>query len=181
MIGKHTTYPSGILREYLKHVGLLREQTLYVYYPHDKVERKQMDFLKDDIEALGYFDLVMSFQVIEHVEEYELFLKRIASVTEDGGFIAVATPNYNCFANRIRAFFGKEKVFCDAMHATEFTHDELKHLGERLDLTLYDTMSYNCSLNFKFDLDKYIPHRIRFYLGRILPSIGNVIVLIFQK
>lgn len=150
-------------------------------YPHKKIQRKFLDFLKDDINQLGKFDLTVSFQVIEHLEEYELFLRRMMQVTENNGFIAIATPNYNRLSNRIKAWFGKKKTFCDVMHFTEFTYKELCNLGEKVGVSIYASMSYNCSFNFKFDLDRYIPHKIRFYLGRLFPQIGDVMVLIFKK
>jgi SAM-dependent methyltransferase len=41
------------------------------------------------------FDLVLSFQVIEHVEDVEGFLAEIRRVTRPGGTILVVTPNRN--------------------------------------------------------------------------------------
>ncbi|HCU07004.1 MAG TPA: hypothetical protein DIC42_05450 [Holosporales bacterium] len=148
-------------------------------YPHDKVERKCVDFL--NAKELVKFDVAVSFQVIEHLRDYETFLRKMASAVNEDGYVVIATPNYNRFTNRVRKLFGKEPLFCDVMHYKEFTIEELKDLGEKEGLNLEKYFGYSFSLNIKSNIDQYIPKKILFYLGAFFPKVSNVIIAIYKK
>ena len=150
-------------------------------YPHPKVKRACIDFLEDDTEISNDFDLVASFQVIEHLKEYEKFLERMSSKTQKNGAIVIATPNYNRFSNRIRKLFSKAPQLSDIMHYKEFNIEDLKELGEKLGLELYYFFGYGCSLNIKHNIDKFIPKKFNFYLGRLFPKVADVLVVFFKK
>jgi 2-polyprenyl-3-methyl-5-hydroxy-6-metoxy-1,4-benzoquinol methylase len=150
-------------------------------YPHQKVERVCIDFLSESEGILSDFDLAVSFQVIEHLEDFERFLSLMSSKVKKGGYVAIATPNFDRFSNRIRRFFGYSSQFCDPMHFREFNLLELKNLGKNAHLNMIDHFGYALSLNAFFNFDKYIPAKVRFYLGAAVPSMAEVIVIIFKK
>lgn len=62
------------------------------------------------------FDYVISFQVIEHIEDDHQFVKEIARVLKPGGQFIVTTPNKNMSITR------------NPWHVREYTIDELDNL-----------------------------------------------------
>lgn len=150
-------------------------------YSHPKIVRKVVDIFTDESIPDTYYDLVTSFQVIEHVEEYAKFFQIMHKKVKSGGFMAIATPNFDNFANKIRKIFKKEQVFCDIMHFKEFNIKDLISLGKHNNLKLLKFFGYGFSFNVHMNLNKYIPNKFLFYLGRLFPKSSNVLVIIFQK
>lgn len=64
-------------------------------------------------------DFVITFQVIEHVEKDELFLKEIHRVLKRGGKLILTTPNSRMSLSR------------NPWHVREYTADELKNLMQK--------------------------------------------------
>jgi SAM-dependent methyltransferase len=64
------------------------------------------------------FDTVVSFQVIEHIEEDELFLAEIKRVLKPGGMALLTTPNRKMSLTR------------NPWHIREYLPDELRALAE---------------------------------------------------
>lgn len=50
----------------------------------------------------GHFDVVCSFEVIEHVIDPRAELSRMLEVLRPGGAFYVTTPNFNCLARRLQ-------------------------------------------------------------------------------
>lgn len=65
------------------------------------------------------YDVVVTFQVIEHIEDDHLFLKEIHRVLKPGGVAYVTTPNRKLSLSR------------NPWHVREYLADELKKLGEK--------------------------------------------------
>ncbi len=66
------------------------------------------------------FDSVVSFQVIEHIEDDVLFLKEIYRVLRPGGFALITTPNRLMSLSR------------NPWHVREYTSDELTKLAKTI-------------------------------------------------
>ncbi len=85
----------------------------------------QISFIQGDGTALpfedGTFDLVTSFETIEHIPRYEVFLKELRRVTREGGQLILSTPNVLVTSRYPRNPF----------HVHEFTPDELQELLQR--------------------------------------------------
>ncbi len=85
----------------------------------------QVSFTQGDGTALpfgdGTFDLVTSFETIEHVPRYEVFLKELRRVTREGGQLVLSTPNVLVTSRYPRNPF----------HVHEFAPDELRELLQR--------------------------------------------------
>lgn len=156
-------------------------ETANKHYSHPKIKRECFDVFTQADKVSEQFDLVTSFQVIEHLKDYKYFVTFLASKTKKNGFVSIATPNSLNFVNRVRKLFGKETLLCDPMHFKEFSLSEMKELGEYCGLTYSASFGYGFSFNVKYDLNKFIPQRCLFYLGRIFPSLANVIVVTFKK
>jgi len=77
---------------------------------------------KSDLQ--GKFDVVVSFDVIEHLEKYWIFLENIQALLANNGVVVIGCPN------RLRSFCSNQKVW-NPFHMQEFTpaqfHWLLKH------------------------------------------------------
>lgn len=81
------------------------------------------------------FDLVYSFDVIEHIKKDRLFIKDNLRVVKKGGILIIVTPNKNRLVNKIKSLLGKGaeyplylgKDYEDkkVIHVREYTKKEL--------------------------------------------------------
>ncbi len=84
------------------------------------------------------FDVVTSFDVIEHIENDNNFVKEIKRVLKTNGKILIATPNKNRLSNLLRKLIGKpvsypliigyDDKLGQLIHIREYTADELLNL-----------------------------------------------------
>ena len=84
------------------------------------------------------FDLVLSVDVVEHVEDDQCFVSENLRVLKRGGALIVVTPNKRRLANRISALLGKPRYFplClgqdylgkSVIHSREYTKRELSSI-----------------------------------------------------
>jgi len=147
-------------------------------YPHPKVRR-----IAADIRSLsdGPFDLVVSFQVIEHFPDSQDFLNRCANLTAPGGWTAVVTPNGAHLENRIRRALGRRTVLRDPQHFTEFTLPEVEAMGRRAGLRSIASFGHGLSLPLP-GLSRALPGpTLGRWLGRMMPRLADVIGVVFQK
>ena len=77
------------------------------------------------------FDVVVSFETIEHVADACALVRAIRRVLKPGGLLVLSTPN--------RAFGPPARHASNPFHVREFTPDELRHLLSRAfaDVRLY--------------------------------------------
>ncbi|HEY5587880.1 MAG TPA: class I SAM-dependent methyltransferase [Candidatus Paceibacterota bacterium] len=86
----------------------------------------------------GYFEVIVSFDVIEHVEDDENFVREIRRVLKKNGKLLIATPNRNRFSNLLYKFIGKpikypltlsdDGILGKLIHIREYTNKELHNL-----------------------------------------------------
>lgn len=110
-------------------------------FGHPKVRRWVAD-----IDALKFersYDLVVSFQVFEHVDTPENYLLCAASACAPGGTVAVLTPNRTRLQNRLRQWKGLPPALIDNQHFKEYTASEIHDMGERVGLTPDGYFGYN--------------------------------------
>jgi SAM-dependent methyltransferase len=81
------------------------------------VHFKQMNFPPFLGMADNSFDVVISFQVIEHIQEDKKFLEEIHRVLKPGGKAVITTPNIKMTLTR------------NPWHIREYTNDQLKELS----------------------------------------------------
>ncbi len=83
----------------------------------------QGDFISGNIPPLPYddntFDCIVSFQVIEHIADDNLFLKEISRVLKPNGTALITTPNRPMSLSR------------NPWHEREYTGDELTSLAKK--------------------------------------------------
>jgi 2-polyprenyl-3-methyl-5-hydroxy-6-metoxy-1,4-benzoquinol methylase len=59
------------------------------------------------------FDLIMAFEVIEHLVDTRHFLKECYRLLRPDGCLIISTPNIASFSNRLRLLFGKYPAWMD--------------------------------------------------------------------
>lgn len=84
------------------------------------------------------FDLIVNFDVLEHIEEDADFLKEALRVLKSGGEILMMTPNRLRLSHRLRELTGKKITYPlyigtwpglgDVVHVREYTRDQLMDL-----------------------------------------------------
>ena len=84
------------------------------------------------------FDIVVSFDVIEHIEHDLHSIKEMYRILKPGGQIFIATPNRHRLASLLKVIIGKKDLFPKVMqydgiggksvHITEYTSEELTKL-----------------------------------------------------
>ena len=57
------------------------------------------------------FDGIYAFEIIEHVFDYDVFLRNLYKSLKDGGILVITTPNVLAPRNRIKLLLGKDEWF----------------------------------------------------------------------
>lgn len=120
------------------------------------------------------YDLVVSFQVIEHPPDAEEFLEDCSRCCRAGGHVAAFTVNRLRPYNRKRLRYGKEPEMEDPMHFREFTAEELRLLGDSVGLEAPAVIHYQA------DLPKW-PVWWRLRIGRLFPPTATRLGAIWRK
>jgi len=71
----------------------------------DKTQRADIAVEKLDFES-NYFDIIISFEVLEHLRNPSNYISEMIRVIKNGGLVMMSTPNLVSLASRIRMFFG---------------------------------------------------------------------------
>ena len=137
------------------------------HYPHNKVTRSVAGF----DETTGSWDLIVSFQVFEHIDRQHDYLAHCSKL---GGAVAIITPNFDSLDNRLREWRGMGRGFVDPQHYIEHTRSSLIAMGIPHGLKYAGSFSYDCA-SLMFPAVQKIPHSWRLHLGRLFPSISRVI------
>lgn len=78
------------------------------------------NLLELDLPA-DYYDIVVMFEVLEHLTKPKEYLLKINSILRKGGILIVTTPNYNCITRRIMqndwSLIHKEHLFYYTPHS----------------------------------------------------------------
>lgn len=89
-------------------------------YAKDKFSYKNLEFLVGDAHNLPFkdksFDVVVGFEMIEHLNDTKRFLSEVKRVIKKGGIILLSTPNEENYPEG------------NHYHIKEFLEDELKEL-----------------------------------------------------
>jgi len=104
-------------------------------FTYKKYNGKRLPFNNNE------FDVVVSFDVIEHVEDDVLFFSEINRVLKKGGIIYVATPNRTRLSNIILKMIGRPVTYPyilseggrlgAVVHLREYIGEELSNLSKK--------------------------------------------------
>lgn len=148
-------------------------------YAHPKVARRVADVL--ELPAPGRFDLVVSFQVIEHLRRQEEFLRACAGQARPGGIVAVATPNRRSLVNRLRTVAGRPPEFVDPQHFAELDAAELKAMGSLAGLESFAVLGRGLTIPLPKTGRTLLTHGVALRAGAIAPGLADVICVLFRR
>lgn len=104
-----------------KHIDAIDIDQKAIEYAQKKYRNSKIRYLISDATGLPfnntYFDCVVSFEVIEHIKEYKLYLKEVKRILKKYGIFILSTPNSLGHRHSTSAY-----------HHKEFTPKELKNL-----------------------------------------------------
>ncbi|MCM8788132.1 MAG: class I SAM-dependent methyltransferase, partial [Candidatus Omnitrophica bacterium] len=72
------------------------------------------------------FDAIYAFEVIEHVMNYDAFLRNLSGSLKEGGLLLLTTPNVLAPRNRINLLLGRDWWFASKYHIHYFSPRTLK-------------------------------------------------------
>ena len=146
------------------------------YYGHPKVWRWVANL--NALDAANRYDLVVSFQVIEHLKEAGAFLARCAALCVRDGHVAVVTPNRRRLGNVIRMLRFQSPAMLDPQHFREFTVREITDMAARHGLERVAHFGYG--MHGLGVIDRLSSEQ-RMRLGATFPSIAHQFCAIFRK
>lgn len=128
------------------------------------VYSKEINFCNVDILHLpfrdSFFDVIVSFETLEHLKDLERYLKELKRILKNGGILICSTPNRN-FTQRV----GIKNEF----HIREYTHDELLELlnPHFKNIKSYGQLETASEILYRFPFIFKIYHMFRPILARI--------------
>lgn len=100
------------------------------------------------------FDLVYSFDVLEHIKKDRLFIEENLRVLKKGGILIIVTPNKNRLVNKIKLFLGKGTKYPlylgrdyegkEVIHIREYTRKELLSLIKKTKYNINQCQIIGC-------------------------------------
>jgi len=105
-----------------------------------KEHKNHFSFLLADGKKLPfqneYFDAIVSFDVIEHIEDDKAVANEMFRVCKRGGFLLLGTPNRLRLSNRLYVLIGKRILYPyylgpETIHIREYTMQSLTFLIEK--------------------------------------------------
>lgn len=132
-LGCGSGYGAGIIAEYAKEVHAVDVSAEAIDFARKKYNKKNINFSTINPGGKlpfpdGDFDVVLSFQVIEHVEEDANYLAEAERVLKKDGILIVITPD-----RKNRLFSGQRPW--NRWHIREYSEKEIVQLvGQRFDV-----------------------------------------------
>ncbi len=120
--GCGTGYGSNMLASRALRVSAIDRSAEAIDYCRTHYAAHNLDFVRMDVTRLGFrraFDVVVSFQVIEHLPDPGAFLELLKEAAMPGGTILLATPNVRTPSTGDAA---------NPFHCSEMNHEELRSL-----------------------------------------------------
>jgi SAM-dependent methyltransferase len=120
-------YGSMLLASRAKRVVGVDVETRAVEHARHTYYRPNVRFLVGDCTEIpvadASFDVVVSFETIEHIEEHDRMLAEVRRVLRPGGRLVISSPNKLVYSDVVR--------FTNPFHVHELYYDELVRLLER--------------------------------------------------
>ncbi|MFH1745309.1 MAG: class I SAM-dependent methyltransferase [bacterium] len=130
-------------------------------YKLENIEFKCEDILNNSFGS-DYFDLVISFETIEHIEDDNGFLKEINRILKPGGTLILSTPNK---ASSYRDLFAKKPY--NPFHVREYKRRQLNKLLTKYFSDLKYFGQKEILKRSVFMLPKYIYYKVSKKINKI--------------
>lgn len=103
-----------------------------IKYAIDHYAQDNLLFLESDATLLpfseGSFDVIVSFETIEHIEKWKNYLEEISRVLKENGYLLISTPNRIVTSPN---YPEKKSTPDNSFHVVEFSKDEFISLLAR--------------------------------------------------
>jgi trans-aconitate methyltransferase len=147
-------------------------------YPHPKVRRSAADMASFAVD--GSHDLVVSFQVFEHLSDPEAYFSFCWRATMPGGHIAILMPNRLRLSNVLRILRFKSAELSDPQHYREYTARETIALGRRAGFAPVASFGYGLAGTGVGFVDRAgIDRQLRW--SRYVPAIANCVCVVMRR
>jgi 2-polyprenyl-3-methyl-5-hydroxy-6-metoxy-1,4-benzoquinol methylase len=146
------------------------------HYPHEKVTRWVADI--KEMPTSTKYDLVVSFQVFEHVSDPEKFLRRCGDLCRSGGHVAVFTPNRRRLSNIRRWARFERALLLDPQHFKEYVAAEIVAMAQKCDLT--GAYRFGYGMHGISWIDR-MPVEKRIRLGEVVPFAAHGMCVVLRK
>jgi SAM-dependent methyltransferase len=123
-----------------------------------------IEVLRGDLSVVtDKYDVVTSFNVIEHVMEPTTLLTQMGERLAPGGLLALSTPNPSCIHRRVRGL-NRWSMVCPPHHINLFTRAALEEMLARLGFAVleYSTLSTYINAVRKIDTQSLVLRRAAF-------------------
>lgn len=124
-LGCGTGYGTHLLAENASRAVGLDSSGQAIEYARERYKRENLDFVAGDCGSVpfsdGEFGLVVSFEVIEHLEEHERFLSEAKRLLAPEGLFMVSTPNKKTYTDLRRGYR-------NPFHVKEFYLEEFRQV-----------------------------------------------------
>lgn len=91
-------YGTKYLSKFAKKVVGVDIDEKYIEFANKKYREEKLEFLTNDVMKINFsnemFDIVTSFETIEHLTKPEIFLEKISKVLKNNGKLFLSTPNW---------------------------------------------------------------------------------------
>jgi SAM-dependent methyltransferase len=156
----------------------------------------------------NYFDIVISLETIEHLENPYHFIRELTRVVQDDGMIILSTPNVHSAKSRIRNFLYCLPCMFDyirndgfGQHISQVSFPMINYISTINRLTITELLpaykGYNSNFKFLYQIfnyitlaffyfsskfrkgDNFVKHYDIFFLNKFLKS--DVFIVVFKK
>ena len=103
-------------------------------YPKDNLEFKEGSILNVPISGSKIFDVIICFEVIEHITEHEILLSEISRLLKDEGLLIISTPNKKIYSDGPdyhNPFHEKELYFNEFRDLLKINFSRVYFFGQR--------------------------------------------------
>jgi 2-polyprenyl-3-methyl-5-hydroxy-6-metoxy-1,4-benzoquinol methylase len=123
-----------------------------------------IDFLRGALSNVaGRYDVITSFNVLEHVKQPMSLLAEIGARLAPGGYLVLTTPNPSCIHRRVLGL-NKWSMVCPPHHINLFTRKALEEMLARtgFEILEYSTLSTYINYVRKIDTESLMLRRAAF-------------------
>ena len=103
-------------------------------YPKDNLEFKEGSILNVPISGSKIFDVIICYEVIEHITEHEILLSEISRLLKDEGLLIISTPNKKIYSDGPdyhNPFHEKELYFNEFRDLLKINFSRVYFFGQR--------------------------------------------------
>ena len=121
-----------------------------IEYAESKYSAANISFIEKNIYEIDYkeeFDVITSFETIEHIENDSLVLKKLYNALKNDGILMISTPNRKITSPDTKSINDKP---ANEYHTREYTLGEFKNLVSKNGFRVKNVFGQRNRLYFKF-------------------------------